>query len=306
MTENKTQWLKERKKGIGGSDSPVVVLGEYYGKTARDLAIEKLSENVGDDLDNPDIRRGNRQEPIAAKVYEEITGHKVRPVKEILVHPKRSFMIASLDRMIEDLNAPLEIKCPRLLTYRKWKMEGIPEGPQIQGNHYLAVTGKKKIIFGIFCAEVDEMMIVPIERDQNLIDLIEDKEEAFWKLVQRGELPTYEYEAPKLPAIGGEIIRLGSEKAIEVAQALREAKELQVEAKSLYEQAQKQMIALMGDAQAVQIDNTRIYYREQAGRKSFDKKLLQHEHPEIDLAAYEKQGKPFKVFRPFFDIKEGI
>jgi hypothetical protein len=48
----------------------------------------------------------------------------------------------------------------------------------------------------------------------------------------------------------------------------------------------------------------RLSYTEQAGRKSFDKKLLAAEHPEIDLAKYEKQGNPFKVFKPFFTTGE--
>lgn len=302
---DREKWLIERQKGIGSSDSPVVVLGEYYGKTARDLALEKLGQ-LPPDPDSPDIRRGVRQEPVAAQVFEEITGKKVRPLQEIQRHPNKPWMIATLDRIIDGEDSVLEIKCPRALTFRKYRMEGIPEGIQIQGAHQLAVTGRKKVVFGIFCAEVDEMMIVPIERDQALIDLIMNKEEGFWSLIQRGELPGVETEAVKLPAIGGEIIRLDTDKATRTAQALREAQELQAEAKTLYDQAKAQMIALMGDAQAVQVDSIRIYYKEQAGRRSLDQKLLRHEHPEIDWSKYEKVGKPFRVFKTYFNLKEGM
>ena len=158
---SRLEWLQERQKGIGGSDAPIVVMGEYYGKTVQDLFYEKINPII-DSEPNADMRRGIRQEPIAAQLFEDQSGLKVRRVNKILTHPKHKFMLANIDREILNQDSILEIKCPRYMTFSKWKREGIPEGPIIQGQHYLAIKGKGKVIYGIFCAEIDELMIVPI------------------------------------------------------------------------------------------------------------------------------------------------
>ena len=299
------KWHEERRTGLGGSDAPVVVLGEYYGKTDHDLFLEKTGAIAPDDYDSPDIRRGLRQEPIAAQVYEEISGYKVRRVKKILRHKERPYILANIDREILGLDgAPLEIKCPRAMTFRKYQMEGIPEGIQIQGAHYLAVKGKGQVIFAIFCAELDEMLIVPVERDQELINLILDKESEFWSYVEAGEFP--ELPAPKpldLLPIGGELVKVDTAEWVKAAAAFWTARGIKEEAIALEDEAKAKIIKLMGEHDVVEGAGLRVYHREQAGRKSFDKKALQAAHPEINIDDFYKVGEPFRSFRPY-RIKE--
>lgn len=299
--DSKTQWLEQRQKGIGGSDAPVIVLGEYFGKNVQDLFYEKINP-VQPSEPTADMRRGIRQEPIAAKVFEEKSGLKVRQVTKILKHPEFDFMLANIDREILNQDAILEIKCPRYMTYSKWKREGIPEGPIIQGQHYLAVKGKGKVIFGVFCAEVDEMMIVPVERDNNLIDLLINKEGQFWRYVEAKELPPVEKTEIDLPAVGGEIVKIETPGWIKAVENLRVAKELKSEAEAIEADAKDRIQKIMEtvNSDVVEGAGARIYWREQAGRKRFNKKRLIAEHPEIDISQYETEGKPFKVFKSYF------
>ncbi len=297
------QWLEERRQGIGGSDAPVVVLGEYYGKTVQDLYYDKV-EGTADFLDpdkHPDIRRGNRQEPVAARVYEEISGEKVVEAEGILTHPDHSFMRASVDRLILPGKTPLEIKCPRHPTFLKWKREGIPQGPILQGQHYCAVTGSDQIIYAVFCAEIDELMVVPINADQGLIDLVIDKESAFWQYVEahEGPPPYAPAEVLDLPPVGGELVLLDTPEWRTAAHSFQQARTLRKEAEELEESAKLELQEIMGDDTIVEGGGLRVYWKQQAGRKTFDKKALARAHPEIDLSNYEKEGKSFKSFRPY-------
>lgn len=305
--EEKKKWLDERRKGIGGSDSPVVLLGEYFGKTRKDLFLEKTGQVSPEELDkNPDVRRGTRQEPIAAALYQEITGNKVRKVNRILTHPEKPFMLANIDREILGMDgAILEIKCPRAGVFRKWQMEGIPEGPQIQGNHYMAVKRKGLVVFAIFCAELDEMMVVPVERDQELIDYIEDADTNFWNLVEAGEFTEQEtQEKLELPPVGGEVITIDHPDWEKAVQSLRTAKELKADAEELEAEAKAKVQSIMEEREAdvVQGAGARVYWKWRDGKASVDAKRLQREEPDI-YQRYLKRGKPFRVFRPYLDLK---
>jgi len=172
-TEEQKLWLEERRQGIGGSDAPVCYLGEYYGKTWADLYREKV---MGVETpDNAHMRRGRRQEPVAAQVMEEALGQPLVPVKEILHHRGIDWMRASLDRRLVD-GTPVEIKCPSVGSFLRMRKAGLDPGHLVQGQHYLAVTGAKKIIFGVFCAELDELMVGPRETDPELIQKMVDRD----------------------------------------------------------------------------------------------------------------------------------
>lgn len=299
-TEKSESWHERRRSGIGGSDVPIIVLGEYFGKTIKDLFLEKTG-GFREDISGPDMRRGQRQEPIAAMVYEEITGHKVRRINKVLQHPEHPFMLANIDREILGEDAILEIKCPRHMTYRKWQREGVPEGPILQGQHYLAIKGKGRIIFGIFCAEIDEMMIVPVERDDELIDLVIDKEAEFWEFVKAKELPeSFEPTKVDLPTVGGAgLVKLDTPEWVQAVTDLREAKELKAEAAAVEDLAKDSIKTLMGDHEIVEGGGIRIYHRFQKGRKSLDQKGLKTAHPKI-YEKFVKQGDPIRAFRSYF------
>lgn len=299
---DRAQWLGERRKGIGGSDAPVIALGEYFGKTVQDLYYEKV--NGADPIDSPDMRRGRRQEPVAVKVLEEMQPDlHIKPVGEILQHPEHPFMLANLDRMVHDLKIPddypLEIKCPRLSVFSRWKREGIPEGPLVQGAHYMAVTGAKRVLYGIFCAELDELIPVLIDRDDDLINLLIDKERKFWGHVEAKEPPPVDVDAPlELPPVGGELVKMDSPEWARAAHTLKTAKELKAEAEALEEDAKATIQGLMGDNDVVEGAGLRCYWKWQKGRKSMDKKAMARDG--IDLSKYEKEGKSFRSFRPFW------
>ncbi len=293
-----------RRTGIGGSDAPICVLGECFGKTIHDLWLEKTGRISPADLDSPDIRRGIRQEPVAVAIYQEKTGHEVVDLKKTIRHPRFDFMVANIDRLIKPGDDVLEIKCPRLMVFRRWQLEGIPEYVQIQGQHYCEVLNSKRVVFGVFCAELDELLCVPVERDNDLISMIVDKETRFWNMVKAdidpGEPIPDHSNIPTLPPIGGELVRIETEEWRKAAFALQEAKELKSEADALEEDAKERIRTLMADSGVAEGWGLRAYNREQAGRTTYDMKMFQKMNPHFDLSPYRKQGAPFRTLKTYF------
>jgi predicted phage-related endonuclease len=221
----------------------------------------------------------------------------------MLVHPAKPFMIAHIDREILGQDAILEIKCPRYPVFRKWQLGGIPEGPQIQGQHYLSVKGKGVIVFAIFCAEIDEMMIVPIERDQQLIDLIEEKEAEFWKQVEAQDPSPFitPPEEVDLPPIGGDLVKLETDSWVKAVSALRDARELREEADAIEAEAKLRIQEIMDENgyEVVEGGGARIYWRWQKGSRRVDSRLLKTKYPDV-YSAVLKETKPSRPFRPYF------
>ncbi len=98
MTDkDREKWLKDRQKGIGGSDSPSVLNISPW-KTARELWAEKRGLVPLDQEPTPAMKRGAVLEHIVADMYAEVTGREVRVVKEQLTHPEHSWMHGNIDR----------------------------------------------------------------------------------------------------------------------------------------------------------------------------------------------------------------
>lgn len=315
---DREQWLKERRKGIGGSDTPVIVLGnDHPFTTPRELWESKLGMSGGEDKPTPAMRRGTVLEPVVADLYREATGRKLRRVNAVLQHPDHDWMLGNVDREIvaarpDDGPGVLEIKCPGLRTFSQCRREGIPDYYQLQMQHYLAVTGRKWGAFAVFSAERWDLLHFDVERDDELIDLIVERDAAFWELVKSGTPPESAEELTKvdIPPLQTdmELVRIESDAWRNAVDEYRMAKEILDEAKELESVAKERLQNLMElhGAAVAEGGGLRVYYREQAGRLSFDHKAFAKAHPDLDLAPWFKQSKPTRPFRPYFLKEERV
>ena len=83
---DKNQWLKQRQRGIGGSDISAV-LGVNPWKTSYDLWLEKTGRAPLETATTPAMQRGTILEPVVADLYAEETGRRLRKSNQILKHP---------------------------------------------------------------------------------------------------------------------------------------------------------------------------------------------------------------------------
>ncbi|MCZ7405389.1 MAG: YqaJ viral recombinase family protein [Candidatus Methanoperedens sp.] len=304
---------EDRRTGLGGSDSQVVLNVSPF-KARKELWQEKMGLVEVKELDSPAIKRGKTLESIVADLYAQVKGRKVEVVKQKLVHPKHPFIYAHIDRMIMDDHKKgpgvLEIKCPGLAVFSKCQREGIQEYYIVQIQKYLGITGYKWGAFAIFSAERWELLEFDVTPNPELIKLIFTEDEKFWRYVQSGEEPPEPEVKTELELVGPNEItnmeKIDPDLWADLVKKYAEAKAMEDEAsaqKELYEEKLKAEMIKAG-ATVAEGGGARIYFRDQAGRMSLDKKAFAKGSPQ-GYEIYEsflRQGKPSRPFR-FYETR---
>ena len=142
---SREEWLKWRKRGIGGSDVSCL-LGINKWKSEIELWLDKTNQTNEPPVENEAMQWGNIMEPIIRNHFSEVTGKTVVELKAMLQHPEYPFMLADVDGItVDDDNNPaiLEIKTASEFKRSEWE-EDVPAYYQTQIQHYLCVTGIRK------------------------------------------------------------------------------------------------------------------------------------------------------------------
>jgi len=258
-----TAWQEARRLGIGASEA-----GTLFGLTppGRDspyaMWCRKSGLWVPQNEPNELFEFGHRVEPIVAQAYADRTGSKVWTPPSpycVAVSPKLPFMFATLDRWIlfakdRPDRGDLEIKNVSVFA-QDWKKDGaftVPLYVQAQVQHQLAVTGFR---WGVVAALVggNKLEIIPIERNDEFIEALEEKLVEFWRRVQTGDPPPIDgYEATSNvirelhPSDNGETIELRSD-AADLWAELEAAKEEEKAAETRAEQAENRLREILGE-----------------------------------------------------------
>lgn len=191
----KTEWLKERQKGIGGSDV-AAALGLSKYKTRTDLYIEKTSTEPIEIPDNPKMRAGRMLEQVIADYYVEETGNKVQKENKISYHKEYPFLLANIDRLILKDNTDssnigrgiLECKSSSSFAFNHWE-DDIPIDYYFQLMHYLNVKNLSWGAFGVLLNGWD-FRIIPIKRNDEIIENMTEQLVKFWNdFVVAGVMP---------------------------------------------------------------------------------------------------------------------
>ena len=175
---SRTDWLKLRKTGIGGSDAGAVCGVNPY-RSAFSVYNDKISEDISDD-DNEAMRQGRDLEDYVAERFCEVTGLKVKRSAFMYRSDKHPFMTADIDRFITGEKAGLECKTASAYSADKWKDGAIPESYEIQCRHYMAVMDWDHMYIACLILGKD-FVIRKIERDPDMEEAVIKIEEDFWK-----------------------------------------------------------------------------------------------------------------------------
>lgn len=175
---DKLEWLKERQKGIGGSDVGAI-LGVNKWKSAFEIYLDKTEEITEVNEVSEAAYWGTKFEDLVAREFTVRTGKKVRRDNKHLVHKDYPFMVANLDRRVVGEDAILECKTANTFLSKEWEGEEIPASYLLQCQHYLAVTEAKKCYIAVLIGG-QKLVIKEIERDEELINMIIEAEKDFW------------------------------------------------------------------------------------------------------------------------------
>jgi putative phage-type endonuclease len=175
---SKTEWLKQRKNGIGGSEVAAVLNISPY-KTAYQVWKDKVSDEIEDE-ENDYTRLGNFIEDFIASEYARQTGRKTLRDNKIRVHKEYSCLIVNLDRVIvdnQDGSGPgiLECKSTVNFVFKSWKddetaQQSIPLTYYSQIQHELSVTGYKWAVLAVYILDLRKTVFIPIHRDDEYIE----------------------------------------------------------------------------------------------------------------------------------------
>lgn len=185
---DRSDWLKLRKTGIGGSDAGAICgLNPYSSRMS--VYRDKTCETEDEQEDNESIRQGHDLEEYVAQRFTEATGLKVRKSNFMYRSVENPFMIADVDRLVVGEDAGLECKTASAYNSDKWKDGDIPLHYIMQCYHYMTVTGKKTwYIAAVILGQ--KFVYRRLEWDDDLISQLIEAERYFWtEHVEKGIMP---------------------------------------------------------------------------------------------------------------------
>lgn len=176
-------WRESRKKRIGASDVPVL-LGVSEFMTPYQLWEEKTGRSV----DRPQtfaMERGLQAEAKIAELYERKTGVKL---DKFIAESKNIIpLVASLDGFNRSTNRVVEFKYPSKSKHEAalrgevpemylWQIQAQIECTNADGADYVSYDGS-------------DIVIVPVERNEDMIAKISKEVPRFWKFVESDTPP---------------------------------------------------------------------------------------------------------------------
>lgn len=155
LEQGSTEWLYWRKKGIGASESPII-LGLSPYTTQLELYREKkgITRSEG----NWATARGHLMEPTARLAYENHTGIRVRPIT--VEHDDISYLRASLDGWSDKHQMLVELKYPGKKDWELAEKGELPDHYYYQVQHQMLVTGTAKAHYFAFNGEYGRLIVV--------------------------------------------------------------------------------------------------------------------------------------------------
>ena len=281
----KTEWLKHRQAGIGGSDASCIA-GLNPWKSAIQLYMDKKEENPQEQK-SLRMELGNRLEGLVAELFTEATGLKVRNVNGILKNDKYPFALANIDRAIVGEKAFLECKTTNSYALKEWE-EGVPAHYEIQCLHYMAITGATHCYISALIGNSD-FIWHKIERDQETIDYLMQIEKDFWENnIEKDVVPMpdgsdaySEYLKKKYDKSNGQVIELhllenGVDKLNRYDEIVADIKVLESEKKLIEQEIQ----LYMEEFEVAKIGDRKVTWKS-SSRNTIDSKKLKAEMPDI-------------------------
>jgi len=177
---SRKEWVERRVNSIGGSEIGAIMGFNKY-KTPLQLYNEKLRITPYVDISEKDaVYWGNVLEPIVANEFAKQTGKGIAALDKIIMHPRYRYMTANIDRDVLNEDAGLECKTASAYTAADWAGEEIPESYILQCQWYMSVTGASN--WFIACLIGGQKFVwKPVERDEEIIKLMENAAIDFWE-----------------------------------------------------------------------------------------------------------------------------
>lgn len=295
---SREDWLKERRKSLGGSDVAAVLgMNEYCSRYT--LYCDKKGK-LPEKEDSEAMRIGRDLEEYVAKRFTEKTGKKVRRENAIIRNPEMPYLHANVDRVLIGEDAVLECKTVSALNLKHYKNGEYPDRFYAQCCEYMLVCGFKKAYLAVLVLGKG-FYVFEIERDEAELSALNDACKEFWKLVENdtppaadGDASTSETLTTLYPESNGETVNLFG-----FDNDLKQYTDLQAQIKALTalkDEMANKVKEYMKEASRAESDKFKVSWASSV-RRTFDAKRFASDHPDMDLEDYYKEtsSRIFKV-----------
>lgn len=282
-----------RAQGLGASDAAAAI-GLSKWKTPFRLWQEKLGllppEAANEDrvIDEAlHLEMGKVLEPVALARFTRKTGYTVRDQQMQVVDAERPWRWVTLDGVSAD-EGVVEAKSVGWANPVDWGDElqddAIPLGYLIQVQHALDITKRSHAWVPLIILN-REFRVYRVNRDDELIALVREKEIAFWEHVQTRTPPppiNYEDASDQWPKDSGSTI-LATVEALTFVSELANAKVALKEAQQAEEAAKAKVARFMGENQVLVDEKRRPLVTWKTAKPSVkvDLDLMRAGHPAI-------------------------
>lgn len=268
MTGNRTEWLKARRSGIGGSDV-AAILGMNRYKTKVDVYEDKIATDVPEDTQSQAAYFGSVLEDVVAQEFSKRTGMKIQRVNTMLRKGDDGWMIANIDRAIvnpeiagrvyvydearqietrRQISTDMILECKTASSFiaDQWgpsqedeivsgktvTEHKIPLYYETQVQWYLGVTGASVCFVAVLLGGQD-FRIYRVDRDDDVIEALREQCSKFWHenvLANVPPAPAIKEDVARIfPTDNGEMIEASNDVAADIG----ELRNLQEQIKTL-------------------------------------------------------------------------
>jgi predicted phage-related endonuclease len=252
-----------RRHFIGGSDARII-MGSDEAALVR-LWREKRGEAEPEDLSgNLVVQLGTTTEELNRSWYERHSGRRVSDVQRRVKHSAIPWMAATLDGIVEGLEAVFEAK---FMLPWSFSEEAAAEKYMAQLQHNMWVTHLRSSVLSIITGG-GKWVEIAIPMDPLYLSVLVQAEKKFWRCVQLGEVPHLIMAEPPRPRI--EAIRIvdmsSSNSWAEFAALFRNTREAFLD----HERAKGELKALMPEDAKEAIGHGVRGKRSKSGAVSFE------------------------------------
>lgn len=179
LIQGTKEWLQARREKVGSSDAPVI-MGVSPWSTPLQCWEEKMGLREARKK-TAAMQYGLDTEEEARQAFEKMTDIYV--FQDVIDHPEKKWMRASLDGIDVEKKHIVEIKCPRnSLDHEIAKTYSVPEKYYPQVQHQIFVCELDKAYY--FSYFNKEGVIVEVKRDEKYLKKLLEEEEKFWDCMQ--------------------------------------------------------------------------------------------------------------------------
>jgi predicted phage-related endonuclease len=333
---DRAAWLRERRNGIGGTDA-AALMGVHTSlsiKSAKDVTagtvfLDKRSTTEPVEEDKNIFELGHVTEPRLLRNLCERFDVKTRAAGFIRskAHP---FMYASPDTFTSDGGiGEGKTASNRGSSAPIWLAGDVPPHAYIQGQHYLAVTGRSHIFYTVGIrndysdwelvprefwdtawfqdlAFSDWVTSGPFERNEAVIEQLIATEVEFWDAVQAGEMPDHIANTLELAdryavaRTGADVEAAIPEMVADSIERLKVVKKLQDDLKEERAQIETELKAEIGDGEYLTAEGRRVARWQVTKASQFDKPRLIETHGADFVESYTIRGtqRKFSLVEP--------